>query len=120
MTQCVAFKCNIWSKKGVSMYRFPKDPKIRRIWIRNLRRNGFKVTEYSKLCARHFTPDQFTTHPALTKRCGYKKLDLRPLCSTSRSRKLRKNRGCLQPSSSQRRSRYSTSNYVGIMHIASS
>lgn len=67
MTQRVAFKCNIWSKKGVSMYRFPKDPKIRRIWIRNLRRDGFKVTEYSKLCARHFTPDQFTTHHALPK-----------------------------------------------------
>lgn len=33
----------------------------------------------SKLCAKHFTPDQFfTSHPALAKKCGYKKLDLRP------------------------------------------
>lgn len=43
-----------------------------------LRRNGFKVTDYSKLCAKHFTPDQFTTLPALAKKCGYKKLDHRP------------------------------------------
>lgn len=78
MVQCVAFNCNIRSQKGVSMYLFPKDPKFRRIWIRNLRRDGFKVTDYSKLCAKHFTPDQFTTHPALAKKCGYKKLDLRP------------------------------------------
>lgn len=57
---------------------FIKDPKFRRIWTRNLRRDGFKVTDYSKLCAKHFTPDQFTTLPALAKKCGYKKLDLRP------------------------------------------
>lgn len=39
-----------------------------------------EVTDYSKLCAKHFTPDQFTctTLPALAKKCGYKKLDLRP------------------------------------------
>lgn len=60
------------------MYLFPKNPKFRRIWIRNLRRDGFKVTEYSRLCAKHFTPDQFTTHPALAKKGGYKKLDLPP------------------------------------------
>lgn len=78
MVQCVAFNRNIWSQRGVSMYLFPKDPKFRRIWIRNLRWDGFKVTKYSKLCAKHLTPDQFTTHPALAKRCGYKKLDLRP------------------------------------------
>lgn len=76
MVQCVAFNCNIRSQKGVSMYLFTKDPKFRRIWTRNLRREGFKVTDYSKLCAKHFTLDQFTTNPALAKK--KKKLDLRP------------------------------------------
>lgn len=58
------------------MYLFPKDPKFRTIWVRNLRRDGFAVTDYSKLCAKHITPDQFKIHPA--EWCGYKKLDLRP------------------------------------------
>lgn len=57
------------------MYLFPKDPKFRTIWVRNLRRDGFAVTDYSKLCAKHITPDQFKIHPA--EWCGYKKLDLR-------------------------------------------
>ena len=78
MVQCVAFNCNIRSQRGVSMYLFPKDPKFRKIWVRNLRRDGFKVTEFSKVCANHFTADQFKTHPALAKKCGYKKLELRP------------------------------------------
>lgn len=34
--------------------------------------------DYLKLCAKHFTLDQFKIHPALAKtKCGYKKLDLR-------------------------------------------
>ncbi|XP_062591606.1 THAP domain-containing protein 10-like [Saccostrea cucullata] len=77
MVQCVAFNCNIRSQKGVSMFLFPKDPKFRQIWIRNLRRDRFTVTEFSKLCSKHFTADQFKIHPALAKKCGYKKLDLR-------------------------------------------
>lgn len=45
--------------------------------MRDIYRDGFAVTDYSKLCAKHFTPDQFKIHPALAKKCGYKKLDLR-------------------------------------------
>ena len=68
MVQRLAFNCNIRSQRGVSMYLFPKDPTFRKIWVRNLRRDGFKVTEFSKVCANHFTADQFKTHPAQAKK----------------------------------------------------
>ena len=38
----------------------------------------FVAMDSSKVCANHFTADQFKTHPALAKKCGYKKLELRP------------------------------------------
>uniref|UniRef100_K1Q751 THAP domain-containing protein 4 n=1 Tax=Magallana gigas TaxID=29159 RepID=K1Q751_MAGGI len=78
MPQCAAFNCNIRSQKGVAMYLFPKDPKFRRIWVHNLRRDGFVATKTSRLCARHFTDDQFSIHPSVAKKCGYKIIDLKP------------------------------------------
>lgn len=44
---------------------FVKDSKFRKIWVGNLRRDCFAVIDISKLCAKHFTPDQFKIHPAL-------------------------------------------------------
>ena len=56
------------------MYLYPKDAKFRK--VRNLPRDGFKVREFSKVCANHFTADEFKTHLALAKKSGYKKFVL--------------------------------------------
>ncbi|XP_062586521.1 THAP domain-containing protein 2-like [Saccostrea cucullata] len=78
MPQCAAFNCNIRSQKGVAIFLFPKDTKYRRIRVQNLRRDGFIVSDTSRLCAKHFTDDQFSIHQSVAKKCGYKKIDLKP------------------------------------------
>lgn len=78
MPQCAAFNCNVRSQKGVKMYLFPRDPKFRKIWMKNIRRDGFVATNTTRLCAKHFTSDQFIIHPSVAKKCGYKKIDLKP------------------------------------------
>jgi hypothetical protein len=60
------------------MYLFPRDVKFRKIWVRNLRRDGFVPTATSRLCGKHFTDDQFSVHPSVAKKCGYKKIELKP------------------------------------------
>lgn len=41
------------------LFRFPKDALRRKRWFINLRRDNFKVTNHSKICSKHFTPDSF-------------------------------------------------------------
>ncbi|KAK9964091.1 hypothetical protein ABG768_005290, partial [Culter alburnus] len=38
---------------------FPSDTGLRRQWEVAIRREGFVVTESSKLCSEHFKPDDF-------------------------------------------------------------
>ena len=58
MVQCAALNCTIKSGHGISMYLFPKDAKLRKIWTVRLKTDGFQPSQYTKLCERHFEKNQ--------------------------------------------------------------
>ncbi|XP_071792349.1 uncharacterized protein [Asterias amurensis] len=60
--RCVAAGCSNTTSAGVSLHKFPLDPKIRRIWAKKVRLTRAKwqgPTEHSTLCCSHFTPECF-------------------------------------------------------------
>ncbi|XP_071453914.1 uncharacterized protein [Hetaerina americana] len=58
---CCAYGCRERSQKGgsVTLHSFPKDPSRRKLWEMKVRRQNFKVTDYTKICSKHFTDDCF-------------------------------------------------------------
>jgi len=65
MAQCAALNCTVKSGHGISVYLFPKDATLRKIWTVRLKRDGFQPSQYTKLCERHFEKDQFVVNPDL-------------------------------------------------------
>ena len=56
-SRCVAAGCSNTTKDGVSLHRFPSDPKYRRIWtikVKLTRAKWSGPTEHSFLCSAHF------------------------------------------------------------------
>jgi len=72
--RCVALFCGNTHKTGHSLHEFPKDPKIRNIWVRfvALKRKDFKATPYSHLCSHHFTPADFHQDTTIARSLGIK------------------------------------------------
>ena len=58
---CVAASCSITPADGISVFQFPKDPKLRSKWTKHVleTRANFKATETSVLCALHFQDEAF-------------------------------------------------------------
>ncbi|KAK9977088.1 hypothetical protein ABG768_018909 [Culter alburnus] len=61
---CAAYGCNNrrsidTRSHGITFHKFPSDKGLRRQWEVAIRREGFVVTESSKLCSEHFKPDDF-------------------------------------------------------------
>ena len=71
MVQCAALNCTIKSGHGISMYLFPKDAKLRKIWTARLKTDEFQPSQYTKLCERHFEKDQFAVNPDLAVPIGF-------------------------------------------------
>ena len=72
MVYCVAFNCKTGSGLGVGLFEFPKDEKRRKVWISRIKRKKFRPSKTSRLCAKHFTNDQFVVDPSLAMTIGYK------------------------------------------------
>lgn len=58
--QCVVYQCtNRQGERardnGVSFFRFPKDSKKRKAWVRAINRDEWVPTEFSRVCSEHFT-----------------------------------------------------------------
>ena len=53
---CAAYGCcsKNYPGCGVKFYRFPRDPERRQKWASALRREGFVVTDHSRICSKHF------------------------------------------------------------------
>lgn len=47
-------KSNYGATGNVSVFRFPKDETRRRKWIKSINRDDFAVSEYSRVCIKHF------------------------------------------------------------------
>ena len=61
-SRCVAAGCSNTTKDGVSLHRFPSDPKYRRIWTTKVKLTRAKwsgPTEHSFLCSTHFAQTCF-------------------------------------------------------------
>ncbi|KAJ8319804.1 hypothetical protein KUTeg_001391 [Tegillarca granosa] len=71
MVYCVAKNCRTKSGQGIHLFTFPKDSERRELWIGNINRENFEPAPHSRLCALHFTPDQFVINPELAKSIGY-------------------------------------------------
>ncbi|XP_054876259.1 THAP domain-containing protein 3-like [Poeciliopsis prolifica] len=57
---CCVPQCSASSKYNglLSFHGFPRDPALRRRWLQNIRREEMKLTQHSKVCSLHFSPDQ--------------------------------------------------------------
>nr|XP_019966911.1 PREDICTED: uncharacterized protein LOC109645721 [Paralichthys olivaceus] len=55
---CCVPECTISGKfnSSVSFHHFPKDEKLRNMWLRNVRRENLVVGRSTKVCSRHFVP----------------------------------------------------------------
>ncbi|KAG8228799.1 hypothetical protein J437_LFUL006678 [Ladona fulva] len=64
VNSCAAYNCTErYRKGGVAFHSFPASKELREKWIKALRRSNFTPNRYSKLCAKHFTPDCYETAP---------------------------------------------------------
>ncbi|KAL3881363.1 hypothetical protein ACJMK2_027812 [Sinanodonta woodiana] len=72
MVQCAALKCTVKSGQGLSMYLFPKEPHLRKIWTVKLKRDNFVPSDYTKLCERHFEKSQFVMNPEVVASVGFR------------------------------------------------
>ncbi|CAG2248189.1 unnamed protein product [Mytilus edulis] len=80
MVFCSVLNCKIQSGQGIAMFKFPeKDLERRQIWIGKvaLKRKDFQPSPFARVCARHFTNDQFVIDPSLAVSIGYKPKQLR-------------------------------------------
>ena len=62
MTWCVAVDCSSNSftknrKKGLRFYGLPKDEKLKKDWLKNIRREN--LPEDPRICQLHFEKDYF-------------------------------------------------------------
>lgn len=48
---------------GIKLVFIPKGCKITKIWALKLKRDGFELSPYTKLCERHFEKDPFAVNP---------------------------------------------------------
>ncbi|XP_050063017.1 THAP domain-containing protein 2-like [Aphis gossypii] len=62
MGGCTAVNCSNSRRKGIRLFRFPKDISRRKIWLQNCRRDKWVPTESSELCEIHFEENQFEQH----------------------------------------------------------
>ena len=74
VNRCVAGGCSNTPRPGISLYKFPKDPTLRKQWERQVQttRAKWKATETSYLCSEHFTEDCFEVTGALESQFGIK------------------------------------------------
>ena len=62
--RCIAVGCSTTDGTGYSLHEFPKDEKIRKKWVRAVKRqrsNWNGPSSSSQLCSKHFEADCFVT-----------------------------------------------------------
>ncbi|KAK6490509.1 methyl-CpG-binding domain protein 2-like isoform X1 [Huso huso] len=69
MVQCFAPDCNHQSERETcKFFRFPKDPRLLRIWRERCRRQDKESNQHSRLCSCHFAEGNKVNGPSLFKR----------------------------------------------------
>lgn len=69
MKTCCVFGCTACMYDGVSFFKFPKDAKLRKKWIRLINRANWKPSDSAVVCSRHFEDHEVerTNKPQLKK-----------------------------------------------------
>ncbi|KAH6925028.1 hypothetical protein HPB50_027180 [Hyalomma asiaticum] len=57
---------------GISFHAFPRDPKIRKLWVLAIKRDRWQPTSSSRLCSAHFTNEDYVHDPSIAERLGMK------------------------------------------------
>ena len=73
--RCVAAGCLNTARPGIALYKFPKDPVLRKQWVRQMHRTRAKWTatvdgNREVLCSKHFTAECFEESAALASQFG--------------------------------------------------
>ena len=73
--RCVAAGCSNTYNDGVRLYKFPRDPELRRKWMKQVERtrahwNG--PSEHSVLCSEHFYESCFEPYSGIAETVGIK------------------------------------------------
>lgn len=80
--RCVVAGCSNSHKDGVSLFKFPTNKSLRRLWIRQVQRTRAQwsgPSEYSCVCRAHFTDDCLEDISCVSKKIGMRmKQMLRP------------------------------------------
>ena len=75
--RCVAANCSNSHKEGVSLFQFPKNPELRKKWIKQVQRTRAKWSgpgsEGAVLCSDHFERECFEPSSLLAQSMGIKK-----------------------------------------------
>ena len=68
----MAAGCSLTHKDGVSLFRFPKDPTLRKKWADQVKRTRAKwePSDYSVLCSKHFADHCFHQDSKLSESMG--------------------------------------------------
>ncbi|KAM7290353.1 uncharacterized protein ISCGN_026998 [Ixodes scapularis] len=62
MGRCCALKCRNRASRGIRLFKLPKSPRRRKLWLSGIRRGaGWKPPDRTYLCEDHFEPSQFQT-----------------------------------------------------------
>ena len=72
VNRCIAGGGFNTAHPGVSLYKFPKDPALRRQWEKQVQwtRSKWRATESWFFCSKHFTPDCFNERAKLATEYG--------------------------------------------------
>ena len=65
MVFCAALNCLNYSKSKVSTFKFPANSKLRKQWLLKMKRKEFQPEKYSRICAVHFTENDFRENLAI-------------------------------------------------------
>ena len=70
--RCVAAGCSNTTRPAIALYKFPKNPVLRKQWERQMQRTSAKwtATESSVLCSKYFTAECFEESAALASQLG--------------------------------------------------
>ncbi|KAK3107158.1 hypothetical protein FSP39_008328 [Pinctada imbricata] len=77
MVMCSAFNCNTRPGQGLAMFHYPKDPRLRKLWIEKLKRKNFSPSNHGKLCEKHFVETDFVVSREFAKSIGFDQKKLR-------------------------------------------
>ena len=79
MPGCVVFGCtsgyNPTHKRGpeekkYQLFIFPKEKRIKNLWVARINRQGWQPTDGSQVCAKHFLPEDFQYVPGDLDKAG--------------------------------------------------